>query len=115
MAVYRPSTGQWFVLGPNGGHLQTTHGNPTYSDMPIEASVGSLVRLGAFGGTSAKGNATVTSMSTTFVAGPSIDSAPVSAPLTVADSLSPVPNPLAYGSQVRRRRVIDALRRSRFG
>ena len=33
-AVFRPSTGEWFVLGPNGGHLLATLGAPGLEDIP---------------------------------------------------------------------------------
>lgn len=49
MAVYRPATGQWFVLGPTGAHLEGDYGDYHYSDVPIEASAGSLVKLGLTG------------------------------------------------------------------
>ncbi len=48
MAVFRPSTGQWFVANPGGGgHLAGILGATNYADVPVETSVGSLVKLGA--------------------------------------------------------------------
>jgi hypothetical protein len=34
MAVFRPSTAQWFVMGPTGGHLRGTFGGPNFLDIP---------------------------------------------------------------------------------
>ncbi len=46
-AVFRPSTGQIFVLGPNGGYLLTTVSTATnLAEVPILASIASLIRLG---------------------------------------------------------------------
>ena len=35
LAVFRPSTAQWFVLGPNGGHLLGTYGGTNMLDIPV--------------------------------------------------------------------------------
>ena len=35
MAVFRPSTAQWFVLGPNGGRLLGTFGGTNLMDIPV--------------------------------------------------------------------------------
>jgi hypothetical protein len=50
MAVFRPSTAQWFVMGPGGGRLMGTFGAPDLVDLPTETSVGSLKALGLVGG-----------------------------------------------------------------
>src|SRR5207249_1171980 len=35
LAVFRPSTAHWFVLGPNGGHLMATYGGTNGLDIPV--------------------------------------------------------------------------------
>jgi hypothetical protein len=52
MAVFRPSTAQWFVMGPTGGRLLSSFGGPNYFDVPMEGSVASLVKLGVTGASS---------------------------------------------------------------
>jgi hypothetical protein len=49
MAVFRPSINQWFVMSPGGGRLLTTLGTWSLGDLPIEAPIAALVRLGAIG------------------------------------------------------------------
>ena len=46
LAVFRPSTAQWFANGVNGGHFVGSIGETNYVDLPIEGSVGSLIKLG---------------------------------------------------------------------
>ena len=48
-AVFRPSTGQWFVLGPNNHQRSFSFGATNLFDVPLEAPISSLVRLGLIG------------------------------------------------------------------
>jgi hypothetical protein len=38
IAVYRPTTAQWFVLGPNGGRLAATLGTPNAPSVHVSAA-----------------------------------------------------------------------------
>ena len=50
MAVFRPSTAQWIVLGPSGGRILATYGATSMFDDPTVGPIGSLKKIGRAGG-----------------------------------------------------------------
>ena len=50
MAVFRPSTAQWYVQSAAGGRVLATYGGTNFFDFPSITSVGSLKKLGTAGG-----------------------------------------------------------------
>ena len=49
MAVYRPSTAQWFVLGPTGGRLLGTFGALNLYDIPVPGYAATVLTVTFFG------------------------------------------------------------------
>jgi len=50
LAVFRPSTAQFFVLSPSGGRVLGSFGERNLYDIPPQASIVSLRKLGTVGG-----------------------------------------------------------------
>src|SRR5262249_45118427 len=77
LAVFRPSTGAWYVLRPTGGAQIGTFGGHNLTDIPTETTAGALVRLGYVGtASSAVRAALVPSSTATIAANSSSSSSP---------------------------------------